>query len=189
MTRTLTGLDRLVVLLFGLIFLALGVGAVLWRLGVVAQFPTALRAPWLTSAVAQSWWPWAVGAAGLVLVVLALRWLTAHLPGRGLHQVRLPGSSSSGRLTADLGALASTAADVIADTPGVRSASGKAVNERGRRTLRLTATVDATADLAVVTAATDRVCAQLGNALADPSVAARVHVRVARTASSERRVV
>ncbi len=52
----------------------------------------------------------------------------------------------------------------------------------------LIATIEPTADLAAVTAAVDRVGADLNQALAEPALAARVHLHPARRARSGPRV-
>lgn len=187
MTRSLATLDRLAVLLVGLAAVVVGAAAVLWQLDLSDRVRGTVTASWLTTATTQGWWPWAVGAAGVLLVLLALRWLLAHVPGRRLTDVRLRGGNKTGRLTADLSALAAAGADSVLATPGVRSASGKAVDDRGRRTLQLTVTLDPTADLAVVVAATDQACRDLGAALGDPDTATRVHLHTARNPKGVKR--
>lgn len=188
MTRTLAGIDRLLALLLGLALVATGVAAIVWQSGWYHRAPDSLTAPWLSSATAAPWWPWAAGIGGLVLILLALRWLVAHLPHRRATGVKLAGSDRTGRLTADLAALAGAAADVLADTPGVRSTSGTAITNRGQPTLTLTATIEPTADLAAVTAAAERTVIQLAAALPDPDVAAQVRLRVAGSARKQPRV-
>jgi len=81
-----------------------------------------------------------------------------------------------------------TTADAVLDTPGVRSAHGTPLDDRGRRTLQLTVTVDPTADLPTVIAGTDHLCHALTHALGDPGTAARVHLRTARTTRNSPRV-
>jgi len=188
MSRTLAGLDRLLALLLGLILLAVGVGAIIWQGGWYHRAPRTLSVPWLSSATTASWWPWATGIGGIILILAALRWLVAHLPHRRSPAVTLAGSDRTGQLTADLSALAAASATVLADTPGVRSTSGTAITDRGQPTLRLTATLEPTADLATVTTAADRIGTQLATALPDPDVAAQVHLRVARSARNQPRV-
>ncbi|MEO9220940.1 MAG: hypothetical protein ABI251_04015 [Mycobacteriaceae bacterium] len=188
MSRTLAALDRLLLLVLGLIAVIVGVGAVVWDAELWDRLRGTVPASWLTRASGRDWWPWAVGAAGVVLAVLGLCWLLAHVSRHQVAEARLSGSSPAGKLTADLGALSAAAATAVLDTPGVRSASGKAVNDRGRRTLQLTVTIDPTADLATVVAASDRVCHDSARALGDPDVAARVHVRTARNSRSGPRV-
>lgn len=188
MSRLTTGLDRLLALLVGLVLIVVGAGAIVWQLGTFSRAPKTLTAPGLVNATTQSWWPWAVGIGGAVLILLALRWLAAHLPGRKVHAAKLAGSDATGKLTVDLTALAAAAGEALADTPGVRSAAGKAVTDRGRRTLELIATIEPSADLAAVAAAADRVGADLHQALAEPAIATRVHLHTARSARSGPRV-
>lgn len=188
MSRTLASFDRFLLFVFGAIAVIVGVGAVVWDAELWDRLTGNLQASWLTTASEQDWWSWAVGAAGVVLAILGLWWLLAHLSRHKVTQTRLSGSSSAGKLTADLGALSAAAADAVLDTPGVRSASGKAVTDRGRRTLQLTVTIDPTADLATVVASSDRVCHEVTRALGDADVATRVHVRTARNSRSGPRV-
>jgi len=177
MSRTLAALDRFLPFVLGAIAVIVGVGAVVWDAELSDRLSGTVHAPWLTTASGQDWWPWAVGAAGVVLAVLGLWWLLAHLSRHKVNEARLSGSSPAGKLTADLGALSAAA---VLDTPGVRSANGKAVNDRGRRTLHLTVTINPTADLATAVAASDQVCHDLTRALGDPDIATRVHLRIAR---------
>lgn len=186
MSRALAGLDRTVVLVLGLLLVGVGVLAVVWQRGLVDRLDGTISAPGLTTAAESSWWPWAVGAAGVLLVLVALRWLVAHLAGRSGTRVRLPGSDRSGRLTADLAAVATAAAESVLGTPGVRACNGRAVDDRGRRTVQLMVTLDPTADLPPVVAAAERACGEVGQALPDGSLAARVHLRVARTSKVAR---
>lgn len=187
MTRSLATLDRLAVLLVGLAAIVVGAAAVVWQLDLTNRVRGTVTAPWLTGATTQGWWPWASGAAGVVLVLLAGRWLLAHVPGRKLSDVRLRGSNKTGRLTTDLSALAAAGADSLLGTPGIRSASGRAVDDRGRRTLQLTITLDPTANVTTVTTATDQACRDLGAALGDPGTATRVHLHTARSTKGVKR--
>jgi len=187
MSRTLAALDRVLLFVLGVAALIVGVAAVVWQAELWDRLSGPVQAPWLRRAAAQDWWPWAVGAGGVVLVLLALWWLLAHLSRRKLGEVRLAGSSTAGKLTADLSALAAAAAAAVLDTPGVRSAHGTALDDRGRRTLQLTITIE-TADLPTVIAATDQACHALAHALGDPDTATRVHLRTARTTRNSPRV-
>jgi len=199
MSRALAALDRMLLFVLGAVALVLGVGAVVWDAKWWDRLTGTVRAPWLRSAAEQDWWPWAVGAAGVLLALLALWWLRTHLSRHKIGETRLSGSSTAGKLTVDLNALVSAAADAVLDTPGVRSANGKAVTDRGRRTLQLTMTIEPTADLptitieptadlSTITAATDHVCHDLTRALGDPDIATRVHLHTARTTHSGPRV-
>jgi hypothetical protein len=187
-SRTLTVLDRVLVLVLALALVALGVTAVVWQSGRLSQLHGTLRAPWLTAATTAGWWPWATGATGVVLVILALRWITAHITSSKVADVRMAGSTTAGRLTVDLGALATAAAASVQDTPGVRTTSGRALNDRGRRTIALTIILDPHADLTTITTATDQACTNIVTALGDSATALRVHLRTARTTKTSPRV-
>ncbi len=188
MSRTLAGLDRVMVALAGLVLVVGGVAGIVWQLKLWDRASGTVSARWLPTAAQQWWWPWAVAAIGVVLIVVALRWLAAHFSRSKITSTRLPGSDSSGRLTVDLTALAAAAAASLTDTPGVRSTAGKAVDERGLRTITLTVTVDPSADLPTVTSAAERVCAELATVLPDRSLATRVHLRTARGSTATRSI-
>jgi hypothetical protein len=187
-SRTLTVLDRVLVLILALALIALGVSAVVWQSGRLSLLRGTLRAPWLATATTTPWWPWATGATGVILVILALRWIAAHITSSKVADVRMAGSTPAGRLTIDLGALATAAAASVQDTPGVRTTTGRALNDRGRRTITLTITLDPHADLTTVTTATDQACTNITTALGDRATALRVHLRTARTTQTNPRV-
>ena len=86
MKRATASVDRTSTAVVGLALIALGGGAVAWERG---QFPgrERLDAPFLATAVDAGWWPWALGAAAIVLVLLGLWWLLAHLPRRSVGTV------------------------------------------------------------------------------------------------------
>lgn len=190
MSRAASVGDRLVAALLGLVLLAGGALVVAWRAGWAVQLlpagPTGdgwsdrLPAPDAGSAVSAPWWPWACLGAAVVLVLLGLRWLVAHLPGRVDRRLRLDGSDASGRLEADLGTVADAAAADLARHDAVRSADGRCRQDAGRRFVDLAATVDPHADLPSVRAAADDTVARLGEALGD-AAPVRVRVRVGRT--------
>lgn len=187
MTRLAVAVDRVVVLLLGLVLVALGAGAVAWQLDLGPKLPGTLAAPWLADLPEQAWWPWALGLAAVLLVLIALRWIGAHAPSRKLATHPLPGSSPDGRLRIDLDALASAAADRLAEAPSVRSAKGHALGGKASGALEVTATVDSRAGLGHVRAA----IAEVGHELAmatDGTVPARYRLKVARPERTARRL-
>lgn len=187
MTRLAVTVDRLVALLVGLVLVVLGVGAVVWQLDLVTQLPSKVDAPWAQDLPDQAWWPWALGAAAILLVLVALRWFGAHAPSRKLATHPLPGSGPEGRLRIDLDALASAAADQLAEAPSVRSAKGSALGGKGSGALEVTATVDSRADLGHVRSAIADVGQQLDRATGG-AVPARYRVKVARPERAARRL-
>ncbi|WP_432574307.1 hypothetical protein [Kineococcus sp. SYSU DK005] len=192
MSRSVLALDRLVALVVGLVLIALGLAAAAWYPGWLARLwpaaPRELQLRTATDAFAASWWGWAAGAAGVVLVLLALWWLLAHLPRRGVGTLPLPGSARGARLLIDPDGPVDTAADVLAGTPGVRSARGRVLRDRGRLVVDVRATVEPDADLAEVVAAADAVTGDLRHVLGREDARARVRLSVARTTHQRPRV-
>jgi hypothetical protein len=186
-SRTVSAVDRVVVLLLGLVLVALGLAGAAWQRGRLPRAGDRLTLTWAADVVRQGWWPWALGATGLVLVLVALRWLVAHLPQRRLHDVDLAGSDATGRLVADLSSVAAAAAQDAETLAGVRSARGRALDERGRRTLDLVLTLDPQADLAAVSEGVDATVARIAEAIG-PQTPVRVHLHVARATRSTPRV-
>ncbi|KQU65224.1 hypothetical protein ASD62_10360 [Phycicoccus sp. Root563] len=187
MTRLAAAVDRVVVLVVGLVLVVVGVAGIAWQLDLVAQLPTKLDAAWATDLPEQGWWPWALGAAAVLLALVALRWIGAHAPSRKLATHPLAGSGPEGRLRIDLDALASATADRLAEAPSVRSAKGAALGGRASGAVEVTATVDSRADLGHVRTAIAEVGAELARAT-DGTVPARYRVRVARPERTARRL-
>jgi len=186
--RSVIGLDRVLVLLLGLVLLVAGVAAALWgahRLPAGLTAPDPLRTGALTRAFDASWWTGAAGAGGVVLALLGLWWLVSHLPRRAGGTVALAGSAPGRRLALDLDSPVSVAADVLGATAGVRSARGSlSRGAHSGRVVTLRALVEPTADIPAVVAAAEGVCEDLLGVVGRSDVSARVQVAVARRARS-----
>jgi len=185
MNRSAVLIDRTATLVVGLLLLLLGAAAIVWYLvgvgwvGSVPGVPGRLRTTGLQDVAATTWWPWALGAAGVVLILLGLRWAAAHLPDRGVGRLRLAGSGSGGRLEIDADAVAAAAADSLERCEGVRSARGRVVRERGQLLVSVRATVEHGADLAVVGRAGDAVSTEVAEALGRDDLRCSVRLHVA----------
>ncbi|GIG23666.1 hypothetical protein Cch01nite_43900 [Cellulomonas chitinilytica] len=183
--------DRVVVLLLGVLLVVAGVAAVGWQQGFLADLwpdvPDSVQVDTGTVTTAGSY-PALAGAVGVVLVGLGLWWLLAHLPRRSVGTLRLPGSDQPGRLEVDPGPAVATAADVLADDPTVRSAHGAVLVDRGERVVRLRATVNPDTDLHAAVAACDRVLADLAQVLPADQLHSRVELSVLRRGETEARV-
>ncbi|MCY7400469.1 MAG: hypothetical protein LH477_05830 [Nocardioides sp.] len=137
MSRSVVVTDRVMAVVLGLVLVLAGLALGGWYLvaqGWVTVPVTAadeLSTAPVQSAATAAWWPWALGVAGLVLTLLGLRWLTAHLPDRGVGRLRLSGTGAEGRLEVDAGAVASAAAASLEQVPGARSARGRVLRDRG----------------------------------------------------------
>lgn len=180
MSRLTVAVDRLCALLVGLLLVVGGAVVAIWGTDRVPPLNGTLDLSPLQRATTESWWPWVVGLGGLVAVLLGLRWLVAHLPNRRSGPLRLPGTSRAGRLTADGGSAAGAAAEAFASTPGVASARGTLIDDRGQLVARLVATIESDADLCAVALAGDRVSAQLQNVMGRKDLRCRVDLRLAR---------
>lgn len=192
MKRAVLGLDRTLIFLVGLVLLVAGVAVAAWGLGLLTQVwagaPEELSTTPATDVLSASWWGPAALAGGIVLGLLALWWVLAHRTHHGVGPLRLPGSSRSGQLTLDGTAAADAAADVIAATPGVRSARGRTITDRGQLLADLKVVVEPDADLRAVAGATDTAMTDLAVVLGRDDVRSRVSLTVARTTRQAARV-
>lgn len=183
MSRAVIGWDRVVAFVLGLVLLVAGLLAIAWWGGYLDSWwtlPDQLSTSGASDQVDQSWWPWAAGVLGVLLALIGLRWLWGHVPRRGSGPLRLPGSSPSGALSIDATEATRAAADVLAGTPGVRSASGSFVRDRGELVAGLDVTVDPTADLDEIGSAIEVASSDLHRVLGRDDVHLRAQVHVAR---------
>ncbi|MFD4368314.1 alkaline shock response membrane anchor protein AmaP [Rhodococcus sp. NPDC058521] len=176
MSRSAAFFDRLLALLIGLVLVAVGAGALIWNTSLFSNKPETITAPWLVNATESPWWGWAAGIGGVVLILLALRWLFAHSPASKAKSLQLAGSGSEGALVADIGSVADGAARALEASPGVHSAKAKSIVDRGTRTVDLSVTLDTAADLRRVTERIDEVCADFAQMLGTDSVATRTTI-------------
>lgn len=179
MSRSTIALDRAALLVVAIIFIAAGAGAIAWWLDLFTWLPASLDLVPVQDVTAQGGWPWAIGVAGVIAVVAGLRWLIAHLPNRGTGDMTLPRSGPTGKLRAAPNSVAQAAGHALAAAPGVRSATGKVVRERGQLVAHLKATIEAGADLRAVAAAADQVAADLGAVLGRDDLHCQVDLKVA----------
>ena len=175
MTRWAITADRVAALLVGAILMVVGIGALLWHTGWIPGVPQVLTAPGLIGALGSWWWRWAVAAAGVACVVVALRWLAAHRPAGKAAPIELHDSDTPGTVSIDPGAVAAAAADALRQHPTVRTVKGKALTDRGQRTIELAVTAAHPSDLDALLAAIDATCADLAAATTGaPSLPTRV---------------
>lgn len=186
MRRRTVALDRFAALFAGLVLVAAGLALLAWWAARMRWLPvgldglpTQLSTAGVTDAMTARWWPWACGVAGVILVLLGLRWLASHLPDRGVRQLTLPGSTNAGRLLADAGTVTDAAAYALKATPGVRTARGTIHREQGQVVARLTATIEREADLALVARAADQASADLAAVLERDDLVCRADLNVA----------
>ena len=191
MKRATASLDRTSTAVVGIALIALGGGAIAWQLG---KFPGRERidAAFVDTTVDAGWWPWALGAAAIVLVLLGLWWLLAHLPRRSVGTVAFastPDSEVDGRLSVDLTTAAKSAAKSLADHPGVVSASGRSVSDRGERVVEISATLDpAVTSLDAVSAAAAQTRNDIVTSLDGTPAAVRILLQCGKSRKQSARV-
>ncbi len=176
-------LDRVVVLLLGLVLVVVGVAAVGWQAGFLADvWPDVPDTLGVDSGpvTAAAGYPALALVVGIVLVVIGLWWLLAHLPRRSVGSLRLEPGDQPGRLFVDPDPAAATAAEVLAEDPLIRSAHGAVLADRGERVVRLRATVEPDTDLDAAVAACDGVLADLARVLPADQLRSRVELSVLR---------
>ncbi len=191
MKRATASLDRTSAAVVGLALIALGGGAIAWERG---KFPgrEQIDAAFVDTTVDAGWWPWALGAAAIVLVLLGLWWLLAHLPRRSVGTVAFastPDSDVDGRLSVDLTSAAKSAAKSLAAHEGVVSASGRSVSDRGERVVEITATLDPTvASLDTVSAAAAQTRNDIVTSLDGTPAAVRILLQCGKSRKQSARV-
>ncbi len=186
-SRTTLALDRFATLGLALALIGGGAVGVWWWTGdssLAARSDTTA----IQDLVATGWWPWASAIAGVLLVLLGIRWVAAHVSTTKVKQLNLTGSGSAGRLGVDGTQVASAAAETFSHTLGVRSAKGRINRDRGQIVAEINATIEPEADLALIAEQADLVSAQLGQVLGRDDLRCSVQLTVARTGKALNRV-
>lgn len=185
MSRLVRRLDRVVTLLAGVAIFALGLLLFAWSSrsvswlpwpGFVRDLPESVQIDLIFEDAA--WWPWALLAGGLVAILVALRWLVAHLSLRRVGYLTLPddlpddtdptgsaGEAPVGRLLVQARSAVDAAALSFNHRPGVETAVGSLETVDGVLVARVNATLSADADLAQVAADADHVSGLLRSVL------------------------
>lgn len=190
MKRRTVAVDRLSCAIVGSALIAVGTTTAAWAHGDLrAPAGGALSLPWLPEIEHSAWWPVALGASGLLLVVIGLTWLFSHRPGQTVGSVVLPGSGGPGSMTVDLNTAASAAAATLARQPQVAAASGTSLVDRGQRVIELDVKIEPTADaFAAASVAADATQRDLAAALDGTHVASRILLRAPRVPRGASRV-
>lgn len=188
MTRRTLAVDRVLVLLTGVVLVAAGAGAALWQLRWLAGTPDRLVLdPAVADAPRQGWWTVALALVGLLLLGLALWWLLSHLARSRPTRMGLAGSSAEGRLGYDVSAVADAAARSLAARPDVTGVRSSTAYAGGQPLVELRATTSSRADVTSIERAVADVARELATAT-DDTLRLRVRVVVGRRAPAPRRV-
>lgn len=180
-------LDRLAVAVVGLLLVAGGLMVLDFCLELSGGFPDRPNTTPVVDALDASWWPWAAGGAGVVLVLGGLWWLLARLPRRSSSSTRLSGSGPEGRLVVDLSSVADAVAEQLASLAPLARSRATVVSTRGGALLEVRADLAEGADLASVTEAAQVVEGDVRAAFPDDDVAVRVLVAAPPPARRRRR--
>lgn len=184
--RSVVALDRVVVLVLGLLLVLGGAALIAWQLGSLQRlWPTGWQpiqetVRLDTSFLDAGWWPWALGAGGVVLVVLCLAWLVGHIPSRSVGTVVLPGGAVPGTLRIDPTPVVRTAAEQLRSHPSIRKASGEVIRERREIVARLRITLESSGNLHDVARAVEQVSTDMRQVLSTDRITGRVEIAVAR---------
>lgn len=173
MTGRAVAFDRIATFLCGLCLLAFGCLVIAWEQGAFGA--GAAVHLMVVQYVERPWWPWALGAAGVVLVVLGARWVATHRWAPKVSRVVLAAGQPD--LTADATSVAAAAASSLKEQAGVLKARGTAAVDRGTPTVTLTVTVPARRGLRSAVEVAERTMKTAG-AMLGGSVALRTVVRV-----------
>lgn len=186
MTRVTVSIDRLATLVVAVVLAVVGLLALDWRYDGLLDLPASTSTGAAADLTGATWWPWAVGAVGVLLVLLGLRWLWSHVRSSTVSQLNLPGTGEQGRLRVNAKAAASAAAATLSNSPWVRSARGRVTRDQGQLVVALHADVAPEADLQDVAALCDSTAADLARVLRRPDLHCRVrlHVGTGRPAPS-----
>ncbi|MGW0037383.1 hypothetical protein [Gordonia sp. NPDC003376] len=141
MNRGPVALHRFTTAVIGLLCLVVGLGAIAHETGIapVTDWEDRLDASWATTAIDASWW-WAVL---LGLVVVGLVWgtlliATVWRPGKA-DAVTIP-SPTPGQITLPPKLIAASITESLSAKPMFGEASATAVDDRGRRLIRIEVT-------------------------------------------------
>lgn len=175
MSRRLAALDRVATFFLGALLLSVGAALIAWQQGKLLP-NTVFETSAIRTTVASDWYPWASAVGAMIVILLALRWFIAHLRVPKMGQFTLPGSNTSGRFVVLPDSVADAAAQALSRTPGIATAKGKAIIERGAPILVISATGTRELSLAELLSAAEDARANVRAALDSPALPVRVEL-------------
>jgi hypothetical protein len=150
MSRTLDRVNRVLLLLVGLVLLAAGAAAASTALGAFGESVTdraVLDGETDRYIRDHSWIWWALAGLCFLLAILALRWLVAQLTSHRVRRVVLQHDRSEGHTVVRSSALSSAVEDDVEAFHGVRRARLELFGEQTAPAARLVVDVEDRADL------------------------------------------
>lgn len=183
MRTTPVVVGRVVALVLGLTLVVVGVVIIAWSLGLrdlgFTELSRQVSTAWADSVVTEAWWPWALGAAGLVLALLSLWWIVSLIPRPPLRRLRLPGSGHAGELWVDAREASNAVARALSARIGGHEARGAIRRESRGLVLENQVSVAADAELGRVVSGADRTDTLMRNMLGRDDLFYRAVIRVA----------
>ncbi len=175
--------NRAVLTLMGLVLTAGATAGLLLGAGVLGAarsgapiVPERVRA----FAASQPWLWWAVAAAGLLLALLALRWLLAQLSVDRVGRIELTRNARDGMTTLHSGALTDAVQQEVEGIRGVESASAAVVRPGAEHRLVLTVDLADYADVEHVRSRLEgETVAHVRQAVDDPGLPVDIELRPA----------
>lgn len=177
---------RVVVLVLGLVLGAGGLTLVDWQQERVLDLPARLRLGSVLETLDRSWWPWAQGGAGVVLVLLGLLAVASYLPGRGPRTLPAAEAEPTGTVDlelASLGAVLTHQLEKSGTTTGARAVFHRA---RGRLQCVVDGRLTADADLDSVVSVAEEAAADLARAVPGDALGLQLRWGASRRAPSPR---
>lgn len=144
MRNNTAAVGRALTALLGFGLLVGGGSIVLWWMNVplARQLYAHADRNWYRTAAEQSWWAWALAVVAVGATLAGLLLLAANLRPNRLGSIEFPTSpaesATAGTASVSAGALANAIATHLGNHPLIESATGRAVYDRGLRTLRIT---------------------------------------------------
>lgn len=181
MNRIVAGIDRLLVLLVGLVLVLGGAFALAYHFGVpfAHDWMRHMDRLWYYTAPDQNWWPYALGIVAVLAAFSGVALLSTNLSRRRTDETVLD-DNTLGTLTFEPSALAGVIAGSLAGTQGVRDAKARARNERGTPTISVTLIAEPGTDIHDLTALAERTSRQLDESIGEVALAIRYFVQYER---------
>lgn len=183
MNRRAFALDRVLVVVLGLLLLTAAVWVVAWVVDLLPEgwwSPESITLGLSSDVTGATWWTAVLLGGGLLLIVIGAAWLVGHFRGSAVDLLSMPGDADGGRLLLTGAALATGAANALVDgSPDIVGAKGELVKQRRALVVSMRATVRPEADLAEVS----RICSEVAEQAARTSerydLTVRIRLRVA----------
>lgn len=145
MKRRTATVDRLLTLLLGTGLVCAGAGLIAWRrrVGFVRRWLARSDRDFYLQAPHQGWWDFALAGVAVLALLAGVWLLAANLRPNRYSTIALGNSTGHETTVVAAAQVASAVAATLARDPAITDASGIAVIDRGRPTLRFTVTADA----------------------------------------------